>query len=175
MIGIDETLLFQPLGCAVLTVSDSRTAAEDRSGDCLAIRAVEAGHIIQGRALVKDEISAIAAQVKGWSVSAEVDVILTTGGTGLTGRDVTVEAVSPLFEKTLDGFSVLFHLMSVKKIGLATLQSRACAGLVNGTFVFCLPGSTKAVAQVWDEIIAGALDSRYRPSSLVDLLPRLKE
>ena len=175
MIGIDENLLFQPLGIAVLTVSDTRSEDDDRSGNCLANRAAGAGHDVRGRTIVKDDIAAISAQVTEWAALSEVDVILTTGGTGLTGRDVTVEAISPLFDKALDGFSFLFHNMSLQKIGLTTLQSRACAGLVGDTFVFCLPGSTGAVGQAWDTILEGALDSRYRPSSLVDILPRLNE
>jgi len=130
---------------------------------------------MRARGLVKDDISEIASQVKKWSADKEIDVILTTGGTGLTGRDVTVEAVKPLFDKTLEGFSILFHKMSLATIGLATLQSRSCAGLIDECFVFSLPGSTGAVKQAWDEIIRDALDSRYRPSSLVDLIPRLKE
>jgi len=175
MTGIDELLMFRPLSFAVLTVSDSRTIADDRSGDCLADRLTRAGHNLQVRAIVKDDVAAIAAQTKLWASEAEIDVILTTGGTGLTGRDVTVEAIMPLFDKTLDGFSVLFHQMSAKVIGLATLQSRACAGIFSETFVFCLPGSANAVSQIWDEIIEGGLDSRYRPASLVDLIPRLSE
>ena len=175
MIGIDDTLMFQPLSIAILTASDTRTEVDDKSGDCLAERANIAGHIIKARAIVKDDIAAISSQTKSWAAQSDIDVILTTGGTGLTGRDATIEAVTPLFDKMLDGFSVLFHRMSLEKIGLATLQSRACAGIIDGTFVFCLPGSTRAVSQAWDEIIAGALDSRYRPSSLVDLMPRLKE
>jgi len=133
------------------------------------------GHTLQSRNIVKDDVSAISAQVKSWSKDNNIDVILTTGGTGLTGRDVTVEAVEPMFEKTLEGFSALFHKTSFETVGLATLQSRACAGLIRETFVFCLPGSTGAVKQAWDEIISNALDSRYRPSSLVDLMPRLME
>lgn len=175
MIGIDSALLFQSLNFAVLTVSDTRTASDDRSGDCLAGRITEAGHRVFARSIVKDEVETISEHVKLWAAQAEIDVILTTGGTGLTGRDVTVEALSPLFDKTLDGFSVLFHRMSVETIGLATLQSRACAGLIKGIFVFCLPGSTGAVSQTWDEILRDALDSRYRPSSLVDQIPRLNE
>lgn len=175
MIGVDDELLFQPLNFAVLTVSDTRTVSNDRSGDCLADRITEAGHSLYARSIVKDEIEAIAAQVKLWAVKPDIDVILTTGGTGLTGRDVTVEAISPLFDKILEGFSVLFHRMSVETIGLATLQSRSCAGLIDGTFAFCLPGSKGAVMQAWDEIIHDALDSRYRPSSLVDQIPRLNE
>lgn len=175
MIGVDETLMFQPLNFAILTASDTRSSADDKSGDCLSERAMNAGHSVCARALVKDDIALLSAQIKLWAANPEIDAILTTGGTGLTGRDVTVEAVTPLFDKVLEGFSILFHRMSVETIGLATLQSRACAGVINGTFVFCLPGSTKAVGQAWDKIIAGALDSRYRPSSLVDLMPRLKE
>ena len=175
MIGIDDELMFQPLNIAVLTMSDTRTEATDKSGDALVERIKAAGHSLAARELVKDNVHAITAKVKAWASDPKIQVILTTGGTGLTGRDVTVEAVTPLFEKTLDGFSVLFHHMSMKTIGLATLQSRACAGLIDGTFVFCLPGSTKAVTQSWDDIIREALDSRYRPTSLVDLIPRLKE
>ena len=175
MIGIDETLMFQPLSFAILTASDTRIETDDKSGDCLAQRAKNAGHSVKARAIVKDDIAAITNQVDLWAADPTIDIILTTGGTGLTGRDVTIEAVTPLLDKVLDGFSVLFHRMSVEAIGLATLQSRACAGIIDGTFIFCLPGSTGAVGQAWDEIIAGALDSRYRPSSLVDLMPRLKE
>ena len=174
-VGIDDELLFQPLQFAVLTVSDTRTEATDKSGDVLAERIQGAGHALAARDIVKDDADAIVSQVKAWAFDPKIQIILTTGGTGLTGRDVTVQAVVPLFEKTLDGFSVLFHQMSLKTIGLATLQSRACAGLINETFVFCLPGSTKAVTQSWDDIIRNALDSRYRPTSLVDLIPRLKE
>lgn len=175
MIGIDEALLFQPLNFAVLTVSDTRSEANDRSGNTLVGRIETAGHNVRSRLIVKDEVESVSAQVQAWAGDSDIDVIITTGGTGLTGRDVTVEAVSPLFEKTLDGFSILFHQMSAEKIGLTTLQSRACAGVLSGTFIFCLPGSTGAVTQAWDEIISGALDSRYRPASLVDLIPRLKE
>lgn len=175
MIGIDGTLMFQPLTFAVLTVSDTRDDKTDKSGNTLADRIGSAGHRLKDKIIVKDEADAVSHQVRAWASDADIQVILTTGGTGLTGRDVTVEAVTPLFEKTLDGFSVLFHQMSAKTIGLATLQSRACAGIIDGTFIFCLPGSTGAVTQAWDDIICGALDSRYRPTSLVDLIPRLKE
>ena len=175
MPGIDEALFFQPLSFAVLSISHTRSFDDDGSGDCLAGCIEDAGHTLRARRLVKDEISTISTQVKNWSEDKKIDVILTTGGTGLTCRDVTVDAIAPMFDKTLDGFSVLFHKMSFETIGLATLQSRACAGLLGGTFVFCLPGSTGAVKQAWDEIIGGALDSRYRPSSLVDLMPRLME
>ena len=175
MIGLDDELMFQPLNIAVLTVSDTRTALDDRSGDSLADRIETAGHTVRARAIVPDEVAAISAQITLWAAEDDLDVILTTGGTGLTGRDVTIEAISPRFDKVLDGFSVLFHRMSFEAIGMATLQSRACAGLISGKFVFCLPGSTGAVTQTWDNIIRDALDSRYRPASLVDLIPRLKE
>jgi len=147
VIGIDDELMFLPLKIAVLTVSDTRTLASDKSGDVLAERIKAAEHTLAARDIVKDDVTMIASRVKVWSSDPKIQVILTTGGTGLTGRDVTIEAVTPLFEKSLDGFSVLFHHISLKKIGLATLQSRACAGVINGTFVFCLPGSTKAVTQ----------------------------
>ncbi len=175
MPGIDENLLFQPLNFAVLTVSDTRTTENDRSGDTLAARVVAAGHSIKGRSIVTDDVAEITRTVKDWTLSAGIDVVLTTGGTGLTGRDVTVEALTPLFDKTLDGFSALFHRVSFESVGLSTLQSRACAGLINRTFVFCLPGSTGAVKDAWDRIIHHALDSRYRPCSLTDLIPRLSE
>lgn len=175
MIGIDEELMFTPLSIAVLTVSDTRTPETDRSGDALVARLEQSGHRLATRSIVPDEVSAISAQVKAWSENTDIRVILTTGGTGLTGRDVTVEAVMPLFDKVMDGFPVLFHRMSFESVGLATLQSRACAGLMGETFVFCLPGSTGAVTETWDNILSGLLDSRYRPSSLVDLFPRLSE
>jgi len=175
MSGIDETLLFQPLNFAVLTISDMYGLEDDLSGDSLVDRVERAGHMLAARGLVKDNVSAISSQVKSWSSDEGVDVILTTGGTELTDRDVTIEAISPLFDKTLDGFSVLFHKLSFETVGLSTLQSRACAGLIDGTFVFCLPGSTGVVERLWDEIISKILDSRYRPMSLVDLMPRLME
>lgn len=175
MAGIDEDLIFRPLKIAVLTISDTRAAENDRSGDTLSQRVQTAGHGLAARAIVKDDVEAISAFIKTWAVDENIDAIITTGGTGLTGRDVTVEAVTPLFDKILDGFPVLFHQHSFKSVGLATLQSRACAGLIDKTFVFCLPGSTGAVKDGWDHIISNLLDSRYRPCSLVDLLPRLSE
>lgn len=175
MPGMDDALMFRPLRIAVLTISDTRTEADDRSGDALASRLTGAGHILAARDIVPDEVAAIRARLKSWTSDPQVEIILTTGGTGLTGRDVTVEAVTPLFDKVMDGFPVLFHQMSFQNVGLATLQSRACAGLIGRTFVFCLPGATGAVQQAWDHILSGLLDSRYRPSSLVDLFPRLEE
>ncbi|WP_427450076.1 molybdenum cofactor biosynthesis protein B [Litorimonas sp. WD9-15] len=175
MPGIDEDLIFRPLNIAVLTISDTRTREDDRSGDTLAARVESAGHVLAARGIVKDDVDAISTSIRAWSIDPDMHAIITTGGTGLTGRDVTVEAVTPLFDKVIDGFPVLFHQLSFKSVGLSTLQSRACAGLIDETFVFCLPGSTGAVKDGWDHIISGLLDSRYRPCSLVDLLPRLSE
>jgi len=175
MPGIDENLIFRPLNIAVLTISDTRISEDDRSGDTLVVRIDTAGHELAARAIVRDEVDAIATCIRAWSAEPEIHAIITTGGTGLTGRDVTVEAVTPLFDKAMDGFPVLFHHLSFESVGLSTLQSRACAGLIDETFVFCLPGSTGAVKDGWDHIISGLLDSRYRPCSLVDLLPRLSE
>lgn len=175
MAGVNEELEFIPVRIALLTVSDTRTPAEDKSGDLLAARIDSAGHKLAARALLRDEAASITAQVERWLNDPEIDVIITTGGTGLTGRDVTVEAVRPLFEKEIEGFSVIFHQVSYKTVGLSTLQSRACAGLARGTFVFCLPGSSGAVKDAWDEIIQYELDARYRPCNLVDIMPRLLE
>ena len=175
MIGIDESLTFRPVNVAVLTVSDTRTAETDSSGDILQSRLEGAGHKLAGRAIVRDTIEGVRAQIQSWIESAEVDVILTTGGTGLTGRDITVEAVMPLFDKVIDGFSVIFHQESFKSVGLSTLQSRACAGLAEGTLIFCLPGSNGAVKDGWDKVIAAQLDSRHRPCNMIDLMPRFKE
>lgn len=175
MPGIDASKTFKPLRIAVLTVSDTRTEETDTSGAALADRVVAAGHQLADRALLRDDIPKIAAAVKAWIASSEVDVIITTGGTGLTGRDVTVEAVTPLFQKTIEGFSFLFHMVSFEMIGLSTMQSRATAGVANGTVIFCLPGSTGAVKDGWDKIIVHQLDARYRPCNLVELMPRFLE
>lgn len=175
MYGVNEDIEFIPVRTALLTVSDTRTLKDDKSGDILEDRIVSAGHILADRALLRDEAAQIATQVKKWIDDPEIDVIIVTGGTGLTGRDVTVEAVRPLFEKEIDGFSVIFHQISYKSVGLSTLQSRACAGLAHGTFIFLLPGSRGAVKDAWDEIIRFELDSRYRPCNLVELMPRLME
>ena len=173
--GVDKSLLFRPVRIAVLTVSDTRTRETDASGDMLQNRIESDGHVLAGRALVKDEPETIRATVQSWIADPSIDVILTTGGTGLTGRDVTVEAVRPLFEKEIEGFAVLFHQVSFKTVGVSTLQSRACAGLAGGTFVFLLPGSTGAVRDAWDNIIRLEIDSRHRPCNLVDLMPRTLE
>lgn len=175
MHGVNEELEFVPVRIAILTVSDTRTLANDTSGETLKQRLEEAGHILADRALLRDDASEIRSQVEQWIENASVDVIISTGGTGLTGRDVTVEAVRPLFEKEIEGFSVLFHHVSYGTVGLSTLQSRACAGLARGTIIFLLPGSTGAVKDGWDNIIRHQLDARYRPCNLVELMPRYME
>ena len=172
---IDETKAFVPVRIAVLTVSDTRDEASDTSGQVLADRITGAGHTLAARAIVRDDVEAIRSQVKAWVASGEVDVVLTTGGTGITGRDVTPEALGPLFDKTLDGFSVVFHMVSYQTVGLSTLQSRATAGILGGVFVFCMPGSNGAVKDGWDKVIAAQLDSRHGPCNMVDLMPRLME
>lgn len=172
---IDESLTFTPVRIAVLTVSDTRDEDSDTSGQVLVERLTGAGHILAGRAVVPDDRARIQGQVTGWVASGEVDVILTTGGTGLTGRDVTPEAIEPLFDKRIDGFSVIFHMVSYQSVGLSTLQSRATAGLIGEVFVFCLPGSNGAVKDGWDKVISAQLDSRHRPCNLVELMPRLSE
>ncbi len=166
---------FKPVRIAILTVSDTRDASTDTSGDILAARIADADHELAGRMIVRDDIAKIRETVTAWIDDPEVDVVITTGGTGLTGRDVTVEAVTPLFEKTIDGFSVIFHKVSYESIGLSTLQSRATAGLARGTFVFALPGSNGAVKDGWDKVISHQLDARYGPCNLVELMPRLME
>lgn len=175
MHGVNEELEFVPVRIAILTVSDTRTLANDTSGETLKQRLEEAGHILADRALLRDDASEIRSQVEQWIEDASIDVVISTGGTGLTGRDVTVEAVRPLFEKEIEGFSVLFHQVSYGTVGLSTLQSRACAGLAHGTIIFLLPGSTGAVKDGWDNIIRHQLDSRYRPCNLVELMPRYME
>jgi molybdenum cofactor biosynthesis protein B len=172
---IDETKPFHPVRIAVMTVSDTRTAENDTSGDTLVERLTGAGHVLADRALLRDDRDEIAARLRSWIDRDDVDVVITTGGTGLTGRDVTVEAMRPLFEKEIDGFSAVFHQISLEKVGTSTIQSRACAGLANGTFLFALPGSTGAVKDGWDGILKWQLDSRHRPCNLVELMPRLQE
>lgn len=172
---IDEAKTLVPVRVAVLSVSDTRDETTDTSGQVLADRVTGAGHILAGRAIVRDEVETIRSQVKAWVASGEVDAVITTGGTGITGRDVTPEALQPLFDKTLDGFSVVFHMVSYQTVGLSTLQSRATAGIMGGVFVFCLPGSNGAVKDGWDKVIAAQLDSRHGPCNMVDLMPRLLE
>ncbi|MBX3560926.1 MAG: molybdenum cofactor biosynthesis protein B [Sphingomonas sp.] len=175
MPGINEDLPFYPLRIAVLTVSDSRDQESDSSGALLAERLTGAGHALADRAIVPDEVEAIRAQARAWAADPDVDVILTTGGTGFAPRDVTPEAVKPLCRRELDGFSVLFHQASFGTVGLSTLQSRAFAGQIDDTFIFCLPGSTGACRDGWDLILGLELDSRYRPCSLAGQVPRLRE
>jgi molybdenum cofactor biosynthesis protein B len=166
---------FVPVNIAVLTVSDSRTLETDGSGGYLAGAVEAAGHRLAGRAIVPDDIEAIRAAVRLWIDDPEVDAVITTGGTGLTGRDVTPEAVAPLFDKVIEGFAVVFHNVSFRSVGLSTIQSRACAGVAKGTFVFCLPGSGGAVRDGWEQIISHQLDARTRPCNLVEIMPRLEE
>lgn len=174
MAGIDQNLTFHPLFIAVLTVSDTRTEETDRSGSLLVERLTGAGHKLAGKALVTDDVEAIQTQVRAWASDPKVDVIISTGGTGFAPRDVTPEAIKPICRREMDGFSVLFHLASHGTVGLSTLQSRAFAGQVADTFVFCLPGSTGACRDGWDLVLAQELDSRYRPCSLAGLIPRLR-
>jgi molybdenum cofactor biosynthesis protein B len=164
-----------PLGIAVLTVSDSRDAASDTSGDLLAERIVAAGHRLAGRALVRDSKAQIQQQLARWIGAPEVDVIISTGGTGLTGRDVTPEAVRELLERELEGFAVLWHLVSYETVGVSTMQSRACAGIAGGKVIYALPGSNGACRDGWDRLICPQLDSRHRPCSIVEVIPRFKE
>lgn len=175
MAGVNEDLEFKPVRIAVLTVSDTRTRETDSSGDLLQQRIEEAGHQLGARNLVTDDAQRIKKIVNEWIDDSTIDAVVTTGGTGLTGRDVTVEALRPLFEKEIEGFSVIFHQVSYGTVGLSTLQSRACAGLARGTFIFCLPGSNGAVKDGWDKIISYQLDSRYGPCNLVEIMPRLME
>jgi molybdenum cofactor biosynthesis protein B len=172
--GIDDKLTFYPLRIAVLTISDTRDSESDKSGTLLADRVKGAGHELAGKAIVRDEIEAIRAQIRAWADDPQVDVIIATGGTGFAPRDVTPEAVKPLFRREMDGFSVLFHQASFGTVGLSTLQSRAFAGQVDDTFVFCLPGSTGACRDGWDLVLSSELDSRYRPCSLAGQVPRLR-
>ncbi len=166
---------FIPLGICVLTVSDTRSMATDASGQVLVDRLVEAGHVLVDRALAKDEVAAIRAQVAAWSERSDVDVVISTGGTGLTGRDVTVEAMRGLFDKEIDGFSTAFHIISFEKIGTSTVQSRATAGICRGKYVFCLPGSPGACRDAWDGILKQQLDYRHLPCNFVEIMPRLDE
>jgi molybdenum cofactor biosynthesis protein B len=170
-----EELPFKPVRIAVITVSDTRTLESDTSGALLARRVQADGHLLVERAVARDDIAEIRTTVTRLVDSGAVDVILTTGGTGLTGRDVTPEAVEPLFGKRIEGFSTIFHLVSYEMVGLSTLQSRALAGLIRGVFVFCLPGSNGACKDGWDKIIRWQLDSRHMPCNMVELMPRLRE
>jgi molybdenum cofactor biosynthesis protein B len=172
---LDESLTLTPVRVAVLTISDTRDEESDTSGNTLAGRVTDSGHELAARAIVRDDVADIRRQITDWVASGQVDAIVTTGGTGLTGRDVTPEAVQPLFDKTIDGFSVIFHMVSYQTVGLSTLQSRALAGIIKGVFVFCLPGSGGAVRDGWDKVIRWQLDSRHKPCNMVELMPRLLE
>lgn len=171
----DESRTFIPLGIAVLTVSDTRTPADDKSGQILVDRLTAAGHRLADRAIVKDDVEAIRTQVRAWIADPRVDAIITTGGTGFTGRDVTPEALEPIFEKRMDGFSVMFHQISFPKIGMSTIQSRATAGVAGATYIFALPGSPGACRDAWDGILASQLDYRHKPCNFVEIMPRLDE
>jgi molybdopterin adenylyltransferase len=175
MPGLDETKSFVPLRIAVLTVSDTRSEADDKSGNILVERLTGAGHVLGARAIVRDDVPAIRAQVQAWIDDRAIDVVISTGGTGFTGRDVTPEAVEPLFEKRMDGFSTLFLLVSYPKIGSSCIQTRATAGVANATYIFCLPGSPGACKDAWDGILAAQLDIRHRPCNFVEIMPRLDE
>ncbi|HYJ30724.1 MAG TPA: molybdenum cofactor biosynthesis protein B [Allosphingosinicella sp.] len=166
---------FIPVRIAVLTVSDTRTAETDSSGAWLAAAIHGAGHVLAARAIVPDDEAKIRAAVQAWIEDPDIDVLISTGGTGLTGRDVTPEAVAPLFDKVIEGFAILFHNISFQSVGLSTIQSRACAGVANNTFVFCLPGSGGAVRDGWEKLIVHQLDARTRPCNLVEIMPRLGE
>ena len=172
---LSDEIAFRPLKIAVMTVSDTRDETNDTSGKLLAERVVRDGHLLAGRALVRDDIGEIQAQLKAWIADPEIAVIITTGGTGLTGRDVTPEAARPLFDKAIEGFESVWHMISFGTVGLSTMQSRACAGLAKGTLIFCLPGSNGACKDGWDRLIRWQLDSRHRPCNLAELTHRFQE
>jgi molybdenum cofactor biosynthesis protein B len=175
MPGIDTSRQFVPLRIAVLTISDTRALEDDKSGATLVERIENAGHAIAARAIVTDDVAKIRAQIKEWIANPAVDVVVTTGGTGFTGRDVTPEAIEPLFEKRMDGFATMFLLVSQAKIGTSAIQTRATAGVAGSTYIFCLPGSPGACRDGWDEILVHQLDYRYRPCNFVEIMPRLDE
>ena len=175
MSKIDQSRPFIPVGIAVLTVSDTRSMDEDKSGKTLAERIETAGHHLKDRAIITDDVPAIQTQVRHWIEDGGIDVVITTGGTGFTGRDVTPDALEPLFEKRMDGFSEVFHRISYDKIGTSTIQSRATAGVAGATFIFCLPGSPGACKDGWDGILQNQLDYRHMPCNFVEIMPRLDE
>jgi len=172
---LDPSLAFKELSIAVLTVSDTRDEESDSSGTLLVDRITRAGHAVAARAIVKDDRGAIQQQVNKWIDDPSVDVVISTGGTGLTGRDITPEALRELFDKEMEGFQVVWHLISYESVGVSTLQSRACAGIARGTVIFALPGSPGACRDAWDNVIRNQLDARHRPCSLVELMPRFNE
>ena len=173
--SLDVSRAFIPMRIAVLTVSDTRTLQDDVSGDVLARRVNDAGHALAARTVVRDEREAIVTCVREWIDGGEVDVVIATGGTGLTGRDVTPEAFASLYEKEIEGFAILFHQLSFAKISTSTIQSRASAGVAGGVYLFCLPGSPGACRDAWDGILRQQLDYRFRPCNLVEIMPRLEE
>ncbi|HDY94207.1 MAG: molybdenum cofactor biosynthesis protein B [Sulfitobacter litoralis] len=175
MSRIDDTLDFIPVRIAVLTVSDTRSLADDRSGDVLVARIADAGHALAARTIIRDEQAEIAAQLRIWCADPEIDVVISTGGTGLTGRDVTVEAHRDVYEKEIDAFGTVFTIVSMQKIGTSAVQSRATAGVAQGTYLFALPGSPGACKDAWDEILVKQLDYRHRPCNFVEIMPRLDE
>jgi molybdenum cofactor biosynthesis protein B len=175
MAAPNEPRDFVPLNIAVLTISDTRVLADDKSGTTLSDRLTAAGHKLAAREIVTDDVEAIRAVVKKWIADPGIDAVITTGGTGFTGRDVTPEAIEPLFEKRMDGFSIAFHMLSHAKIGTSTIQSRATAGVGNATYIFCVPGSPGACRDAWDGILAAQLDYRTRPCNFVEIMPRLDE
>lgn len=175
MSRIDENLPFHPVRIAVLTVSDSRTPGTDKSGDTLVERLTQAGHLLADRGIVPDDRPAIVQRLRAWIADPQVDVILTTGGTGLTGRDVTVEAHREVYEKEIEAFGTVFTIVSMQKIGTSAVQSRATGGVAGGTYLFALPGSPGACRDAWDEILQAQFDSRHRPCNFVEIMPRLEE
>jgi len=175
MSRIDETIDFIPVRIAVLTVSDTRGLAEDRSGDVLVARIAEAGHSLAARSIIRDERGEIADQLRDWCADPEIDVVISTGGTGLTGRDVTVEAHRDVYEKEIDAFGTVFTIVSMQKISTSAVQSRATAGVAQGTYLFALPGSPGACKDAWDEILIKQLDYRHKPCNFVEIMPRLDE
>ena len=175
MVRIDESLPFKPVRIAVLAISDTRTLADDKSGALLSEMLQADGHELAARAIVRDDVEQIRAQLRAWIAEPGIDAVITTGGTGLTGRDVTPEAVRPLFEKEIDGFSVLMHLVSYQTVGTSTVQSRALAGVAQGTYIFCLPGSSGGCKDAWTQILRYQLDARHRPCNFVEIMPRLIE
>ena len=175
MAKLDSMRTFIPVGIAVLTVSDTRSLDSDRSGGLLQERIEAAGHRLAGRNMVKDDVELIRTRIRTWINDASVDVVITTGGTGFTGRDVTPEAIEPLFEKRMDGFSEVFHRISYDKIGTSTIQSRATGGVAGATFIFVLPGSPGACRDAWDEILSAQLDYRHMPCNFIEIMPRLDE
>jgi molybdenum cofactor biosynthesis protein B len=175
MSRLDESARFLPVSIAIATISDTRDASNDTSGDTLAGRITQSGHNLAARAILRDDADIIEAQLRAWIADPAIDAVITTGGTGVTGRDVTPEAFARLLDKTIEGFGELFRMLSYQKIGTSTIQSRAIGGVAGGTYLFALPGSTSAVKDGWDDILVHQLDSRHRPCNLVELMPRLKE